>query len=127
MIQYSDVGDGYYATWFSFCDVSDGSQTFVSGDFGAMTFAMSADGTIEYMAGAGKFNDGREFVVSAHDIVAFNSTQGSIAFFTSGKVWKYGDIKGVTKVDSPSTRAMSASKKQLKVEDVIPSSMVVAM
>ena len=127
MIQYSDVGDGYYATWFSFCDVSDGSQTFVSGDFGAMIFAMSADGTIEYMAGFDELNDGREFVVSAYDIVAFNSTKGSIGFFTSGKVWKYGDIKGVTKVDSPSTRAMSASKKQLKVEDVIPSSMVVAM
>lgn len=127
MIQYSDVGDGYYATWVSFCDVSDGSQTFVTGDFDAMTFAMSADGTIEYTAGAGELNDGREFVVSAHDIVAFNSTKGSIALFTSGEVWKYGDIKGVTKVDSPSTLAMSASKKQLKVGDVIPSSMVVAM
>lgn len=127
MIQHSDVGDGSYATWLSFCDVSDGSQTFVTGDFDAMTFAMSADGTIEYTAGAYEFNDGSEFAVSAYDIVAFNSTKGSIGFFTSGKVWKYGDIKGVTKVNSPSTLAMSASKKQLKVGDVIPSSMVVAM
>lgn len=127
MIQYSDVGDGDYATWLSFCDVSDGSQTFVTGDFDAMTFAMSADGTIEYTAGAYEFNDGSEFAVSAYDIVAFNSTKGSIGFFTSGKVWKYGDIKGVTKVNSPSTLAMSASKKQLKVGNVIPSSMVVAM
>ena len=127
MVQLSDVGSGYYATWFSFAEVSDGSQSFVRGDFGAMTFVMSADGTIEYMPRVGKFSDGNAYVVTGYDHLAYAPETGDFAYFTDAQVWKYGEIKGITKIDSPYARTMSESKKQLKVGEIIPASMVVAM
>ena len=128
-VAIADIGNGYAATWLSYCDLSDGSATFVLGDYGAISLAMADDGTITYEAGAGKLGDGSiSFEVAAFDVLGLSS-DGTLGILQDSEgngytTWKYGEWKDVKKSASAQARVMNASARTLSVGSILPMSVV---
>lgn len=128
-VAIADIGNGYAATWLSYCDLSDGSATFVLGDYGAISLAMADDGTITYEAGAGKLGDGSiSFEVAAFDVLGLSS-DGKLGILQDSEgngytTWKYGEWKDVKKSASAQARVMNASARTLSVGSILPMSVV---
>lgn len=128
-VAIADIGNGYAATWLSYCDLSDGSATFVLGDYGAISLAMADDGTITYEAGAGTLGDGStSFKVAAFDVLGL-SNEGKLGLLQDSEgngysTWKYGEWKDVKKSASAQARVMNASARTLSVGSILPMSVV---
>lgn len=128
-VAIADIGNGYAATWLSYCDLSDGSATFVLGDYGAISLAMADDGTITYEAGAGMLGDGStSFEVAAFDVLGL-SNEGKLGLLQDSEgngysTWKYGEWKDVKKSASAQARVMNASARTLSVGSILPMSVV---
>ena len=124
------LGDGYSATWLGYWLLEDGLLVPVYGDYPLVYFIMDANGNISSEVYVGMLDDGRNGECVAFDIISVNQNSGNIAIVVeNGKpnnVWKYGDIKGVTKVELPSAQSMSKSANRYNMGNVIPHSMVVA-
>ena len=124
------LGDGYSATWLGYWLLEDGLLVPVSGDYPPVYFIMDANGNISAELFAGSLVDGRYGECVAFDIISVNQN-GNISSIVDengdpNNVWKCGDIKGVTKIESPSVQSKSKSANRYKIGDVLPHSMVVA-
>ena len=126
----ADLEDGYSATWLGYWLLEDGLFTHVSGNYPAVYFIMDANGNISAELFDGSLYDGRNGECVAFDIISVNQNR-DISYIVDengdpNNVWKCGDIKGVTKIESPSVQSKSKSANRYKIGDVIPHSMVVA-
>ena len=126
----ADLEDGYSATWLGYWLLEDGLLVPVSGDYPPVYFIMDANGNISAELFDGSLVDGRYGECVAFDIISVNQN-GNISSIVDengdpNNVWKCGDIKGVTKIESPSVQSKSKSANRYKIGDVIPHSMVVA-
>ena len=126
----ADLEDGYSATWLGYWLLEDGLFTHVYGNYSAVYFIMDANGNISAELFDGSLDDGRYGECVAFDIISVNQN-GNISSIVDengdpNNVWKCGDIKGVTKIESPSVQSKSKSANRYKIGDVIPHSMVVA-
>ena len=91
---------------------------------------MNADGTIEFIAGAGELNSGNKFTVESIDALGYNEQGGlgilSLQDGTPFSMWKYGPITNVTKA-AASASVKSAQAKNFTVGSPLAASVVVAM
>ena len=122
---------GYDPTWLPYCILSDGSYSFVTGDYYPMAFMMSADGTIQGLVRYGEVNDGRGYEVVAFDLVALDFNNGVFSYYYDEynnpyTQWKHGVVKGITKVKSASVSRKSVDLNQFIVGGQLPCSVVVA-
>ena len=122
--------DGYSATWLGYWLLEDGLFTHVLGNYPAVYFIMDANGNISAELYVGMLVDGRNGECVAFDIISVNQN-GDISSIVDengdpNNVWKCGDIKGVTKIESPSVQSKSKSANRYNMGNVIPHSMVVA-
>lgn len=127
-VAIADIGNGYAATWLSYCDLSDGKATFVLGDYGAISLAMADDGTITYEAGAGELQGGLTFEVAAFDVIGLSS-EGKLGLLQDSEGngyinWKHGEWKDIKKSASAQARVMNASARTLSVGSILPMSVV---
>lgn len=127
---FAQLSDGWYAVWIPFCSLDNGEHTFVTGNFYGFIFAMNADGTIEFTAGAGELNSGNKFTVESIDALGYNEQGGlgilSLQDGTPFSMWKYGPITNVTKA-AASASVKSAQAKNFTVGSPLAASVVVAM
>ncbi|MBO7311593.1 MAG: leucine-rich repeat domain-containing protein, partial [Alistipes sp.] len=126
----ADLEDGYSATWLGYWLLEDGLLVPVYGDYPPVYFIMDANGNISSEVYVGMLVDGRNGECVAFDIISVNQN-GNISYIVDengdpNNVWKCGDIKGVTKIESPSVQSKSKSANRYKIGDVLPHSMVVA-
>ena len=126
----ADLEDGYSATWLGYWLLEDGLFTYVYGNYSAVYFIMDANGNISAELFDGSLVDGRNGECVAFDIISVKQNR-YISYIVDengdpNNVWKCGDIKGVTKIESPSVQSKSKSANRYKIGDVIPHSMVVA-
>lgn len=134
MASLYELNGGYVAAWLAYCAVGAAADdltaghTFVTGEYYAMVFQKSADGTIEYKPGNGQLSDERYFEVAAFDVVALNMNEGTLGFLQDNEgngfvQWKLGEVKDVTKTNAtPSVN--NAPAKQLELGKVLPYSVV---
>lgn len=125
----AELGNGYYATWLPYCELSSGKFTFVTGDFYAIYLAMGADGSVTYQPGGGELQSGDTFTVQAFDVLGydFNGNLGILSDQEGNNynVWKLGDWKGISKAEGAAARVMNNSARELSVSSVLNKSLVV--
>lgn len=125
----AELGNGYYATWLPYCELSSGKFTFVTGDFYAIYLAMGADGSVTYQPGGGELQSGDTFTVQAFDVLGydFNGNLGILSDQEGNNynVWKLGEWKGISKAEGAAARVMNNSARELSVSSVLNKSLVV--
>ena len=128
---FKDFGDGWYAVWMPFCDITNHGYAFVRGSFVGYAFAMDASGNITYQAGGGRLSDDSEFSVVAMDVLLYNPNGGHLSLLIGNdgnyfEDWKFGPMTNIEQI-SVIPSALSVNARNISVGEIIPASMVVAM